>query len=175
MIMLLYWAESAVIGFFNLCKIIVIGKWAALAAGPFFLGHFGGFMAVHFLFLYTLFLRDPATDPEMSGSLSVVAQLFLGVWPALLALFVSHGFSFFHNFLGRGEYRGRSVKDQMGEPYSRIIFMHLVIIFGGGLSMILGDAAPVIMGVIVLKTVIDLRAHLKQRQKAEKAPDNPGR
>jgi hypothetical protein len=41
-VMVLYWAESAVIGFFNLCKIAVIGHWIALLAGPFFLGHFGG-------------------------------------------------------------------------------------------------------------------------------------
>ena len=50
-VMVLYWAESAIIGFFNLCKIAVIGRWFALLAGPFFLGHFGGFMAVHFLFI----------------------------------------------------------------------------------------------------------------------------
>ena len=167
MIMLLYWAESAIIGFFNLCKIIVIGKWAALAAGPFFLGHFGGFMAVHFLFLYSLFLQNPAEGVDMDGSLGVVAGLFLSLWPALLAMFLSHGFSFFHNFLGRREYEGRTVGDQMSEPYSRIIFMHLVIILGGGLAMALGDTQLVLMGVIVLKTVIDLRAHLKQRSNLE--------
>jgi hypothetical protein len=131
-------------------------------------------MAVHFLFLYTLFLRDPATDPEMSGSLTVVAQLFLGVWPALLALFVSHGFSFFHNFLGRGEYRGRSVKDQMGEPYSRIIFMHLVLILGGFMVLVLGGPTPVLLLVIAAKIWFDLRAHLKQRQQARTGDLRPG-
>ena len=43
-VMVIYWAESAVIGFFNLCKIVVIGRWSAVLAGPFFLGHFGGFL-----------------------------------------------------------------------------------------------------------------------------------
>jgi len=166
-VLLLYWAESAIIGFFNLAKIIVIGKWSALFAGPFFLGHFGGFMAGHFLFLYAFFLQDPAVDPAMAGNLSDVAAHLMILWPALLALFISHGYSFVHNFLGRREYIGRRVKDQMSEPYSRIIFMHLVIIFGGGLSLILGDTTLVLMGVIIVKTIVDLRAHLKQHQPRE--------
>ncbi|KAA1192010.1 hypothetical protein F0M18_10850 [Pseudohalioglobus sediminis] len=162
LVMLLYWAESAVIGFFNVCRMIVIGKWQALGAAPFFIAHFGGFMAVHFLFLYTFFLGGLTDESSGNPQLQEVAGLFIGLWPALLALFISHGYSFLHNFLGRREYVGRSIRQQMGEPYSRIIFMHLVIIFGGALSMILGQTAPVIMGVIVLKTWIDLRSHLKQ-------------
>jgi len=32
-VMVLYWAESAVIGFFNICKMAVIGGWTVLLAG----------------------------------------------------------------------------------------------------------------------------------------------
>ncbi|PLW68184.1 DUF6498-containing protein [Pseudohalioglobus lutimaris] len=169
LLMLLYWAESAVIGFFNICKITVIGRWMAPGAAIFFLGHFGGFMAIHFLFLHALFLQDTGNGGSMDASVKDVAVLFLGLWPALLALFISHGFSFFHNFIGRREYLQRTMRQQMSEPYSRIIFMHMVIIFGGALSMMLGEAAPVIMAVILLKTVVDLRAHLKQRDANSKA------
>ena len=167
-VMVLYWAESAVIGFFNLCKIAVIGRWAALFAGPFFLGHFGAFMAVHFLFIYTLFVKGPAGMDDAGGSLSEVAALFVALWPALLALFLSHAYSFFANFIGRREYRGRKVGDQMSEPYSRIVFMHLVLIFGGGLSLVLGQAEPVLILVIALKIVFDVRAHLKERRGRER-------
>ncbi|MCH7505777.1 MAG: hypothetical protein IIB78_01270 [Proteobacteria bacterium] len=162
-VMVLYWAESAVIGFFNLCKIAVIGHWMALLAGPFFVGHFGGFMSVHFLFIYSLFVKGPQGGNGSGGELADVAQLFVNLWPALAALFVSHAFSFFKNFLGRREYRGRTLKTQMTEPYSRIIFMHLVIIFGGGLTIILGELTPVLLMVIGLKIFFDVRAHLRQR------------
>ena len=138
-VMVLYWAESAVIGFFNLCKIAVIGHWMALLAGPFFVGHFGGFMSIHFLFIYTLFVKGVQGGNGSDGELADVAQLFVNLWPALAALFVSHAFSFLKNFLGRHEYRGRTLRYQMKEPYSRIIFMHLVLIFGGGLTIILGE------------------------------------
>jgi hypothetical protein len=162
-VMVLYWAESAIIGFYNLCKIVLIGRWFALLAGPFFLGHFGGFMAVHFLFVYTLFVQGPGTfGGETGGDLGEVWALFGDLWPALLALFLSHGYSFVTNFLGRQEYKRRTVNHQMGEPYGRIMFMHLVLIFGGFLVMLLGSPAPVLIAVIGLKIWFDLRAHIKQ-------------
>ena len=163
-VMVLYWAESAVVGFFNLCKMVVIGRWGALLAGPFFVGHFGGFMAVHFLFLYMLFVKGPQQGGDVSGGdLAEVAKMFIALWPALLALFVSHAYSFFTNFIGRKEYRGRQLNQQMSEPYSRIVFMHLVLIFGGGLTLMLGEATPVLIIVIGLKVFFDIRAHIKQR------------
>jgi hypothetical protein len=162
-VMVLYWAESAIIGFFNICKIAVIGRWSALLAAPFFAGHFGGFMAVHFLFVYGIFVEG-MQDGGSGGDLAEVAALFVALWPALLALFLSHGYSFFANFLGRREYRDRTVKDQMAEPYTRIVFMHLVLIFGGGLALILGGPTPVLLLVIGAKIWFDLRAHLKQRR-----------
>ena len=164
-VMVLYWAESAIIGFVNLWKIAIIGRWVVLLMGPFFVGHFGGFMAVHFLFLYTIFVK-PESGMVSGNDLADVTQLFVALSPALAALFISHAFSFYKNFLGRHEYRGRTLNQQMTEPYSRIIFMHLVLIFGGGLSMVLGNPAPVLILVIGLKIYFDVRAHLKQHSGA---------
>lgn len=165
-VMVLYWAESAIIGLFNIAKIAVTGRWAALFAGPFFAGHFGGFMAIHFLFIYTIFVEGlQGSGP--SGNLSNVADLFIGLWPALLALALSHGYSFFANFIGKKEYRVKTIKTLMSEPYSRIIFMHLVLIFGGGLAMVLGEPTIVILIVIALKIILDVRAHVKQRGSAK--------
>ena len=165
-VMVIYWAESAVIGFFNVCKIAVIGRWLALLAGPFFLGHFGGFMSIHFLFIYGLFIQGP--QDTSGGNLTEVARMFTDLWPALAMLFASHAISFFGNFLGRREYRGRTVQNQMSEPYSRIVFMHLVLIFGGGLTLVLGEPTPVLLAVIALKIWFDVKAHLKQRIRRKK-------
>jgi len=161
--MILYWSETAVTGFFNLCKIIVVGRWSALLFGPFFAGHFGGFMAIHFLFIYTIFVTGLHNAIHTEGDLDQVKQLFVALWPALFALFISHCYSFFHNFLGRREYVGRTVSYQMGEPYSRIVFMHLVLIFGGRLVMVLGLPVPVLLLVIGPEIFLDLKSHLKQR------------
>jgi len=165
-VLVLYWAESAVIGLFNICKIIMISKFGALFAVPFFIGHFGGFMAIHFLFIYTIFVKGIQGMNDTGNDLADVALLFIGLWPALAALFVSHAYSFYVNFLRRGEYRRRTVSNQMSEPYSRIIFMQLVLILGGGLAMILGQAEPVLIGVIALKIYFDVRAHIREHAPA---------
>ena len=161
-VMVLYWAESAVIGLFNICKIAVVGRWLALVAAPFFLSHFGAFMAVHFLFLYGFFIQGPGDGS--GGDLVDVLRVFTELWPVLVVLFVSHALSFFMNFLGRGEYRERTLENLMSEPYSRIVFMHLVLILGGGLTLILGESTPVLLLAIAAKTGIDVRAHLAQRK-----------
>ena len=163
-LMVLYWAESAIIGFFNLCKILVIGRWSGIFLGIFFLGHFGGFMAGHFLFIYTLFVEGLGEGSSSGGDLRAVAEMFTSLWPALLVLFLSHGYSFFANFLGRREYLQRTVKTQMSEPYGRIVLMHLVIIFGGALSMALGEATPALVLLIAAKTLVDVRAHRKEHR-----------
>lgn len=158
-VMVLYWAESAVIGIFNLAKMAVIGRWAALFTGVFFIAHFGAFMSVHFMFIYDIFVEGMQGPAELE--LQQVRAMFVSLWPALAALFVSHGISFLVNFLGRREYQGRTLGGQMGEPYGRIVLMHLVIIFGGGLSLVLGNPTPVLVMVILGKILLDVRAHLK--------------
>ena len=105
---------------------------------------------------------------DSGGELADVAQLFVNLWPALLALFISHAYSFFSNFLGRGEYRNRLTKDQMSEPYSRIVFMQLALVFGGGLSMILGQTELILIIVIGLKIYFDVKAHIKEHARGHK-------
>jgi hypothetical protein len=163
-VLVIYWAESGVIGFYNLCKILVIGGWPALFSGIFFISHFGGFMAIHFLFLYHIFIQG--IESSSTVKLEEVALLFTTLWPALAALFISHGISFILNFIGHQEYRNKTVGKQMHEPYQRIIFMHLVIIIGAFLTSIIGDSIVVLMFIIIAKVVVDVRAHVKERMLA---------
>lgn len=121
-------------------------------------------MAVHFLFIWSLFVKGVGDGTAAGGSLVEVGQMFSALWPALLALVFSHGFSFFTNFIGRREFLSRTIRTQMTEPYSRIVFMHLVLIFGGGLSLVLGESTPVLVLVIALKIAMDVRAHLKEHR-----------
>ncbi len=164
-VMVLFWAESAVIGFWNVIKLAIVAKWAAILVVPFFAGHFGGFMAGHFLFIYYFFVRGlTAAGPE-PGVWDALLELFVPLWPALAVLFISHGVSFFTNYLGRREYQGMDMKTQMGEPYKRIIVMHVTIIFGGGLTLILRTPAAALLLLIALKTATDLYAHRKEHSR----------
>lgn len=161
-LMLLFWAESAIIGIYNLLKMARVAGWTILFIGPFFIGHYGGFMVGHLLFIYTLFINglDGGTDVPLHA----VFADFVSMAPALVAFVFSHGVSYVHNFLGRQEYLGRDANAQMGQPYKRIVIMHVTIIFGGFLVMALGSALPALLLLISLKLGADLYAHLREHR-----------
>lgn len=162
-LMLLFWAESAIIGVYNLLKMARVAGWTILFLGPFFAGHYGGFMVGHLLFIYTLFINglDGGTDVPLHA----VMDDFIAMAPALFAFVISHGVSYTQNFLGRKEYLGRDANAQMGQPYKRIVIMHITIIFGGFLVMALGSALPALLLLIALKPGADLYAHLREHRK----------
>jgi hypothetical protein len=160
-VIVLFWAESAVIAFYTLLKMAVVGRWLAIPAGIFFLAHFGGFMAIHFLFIYELFVightgRAPGADDALAG-------VFAPLWPALLALFVSHGVSFVSNFLRRREHAGMTLGALMSAPYNRVVLMQLTLIFGGWILLLIRDPRPALALLIVLKVGADLYAHRRER------------
>ena len=170
-VMVLYWAESAVIGLYTVLKMCVVDKLGALFAVPFFLGHFGAFMVVHFAFVYALFIHPDGQVPRDVGAYDELRTIFLPLWPALAALVVSHGISFFLNFIGNREYVGSSTNALMATPYKRIIVMHLTVILGGWIVLVLGTPAPALLVLVVLKLIVDMRAHRREhRALAEKRP-----
>ena len=167
-VIVLFWAESAVIGFYTLLKMAVVGKWWALFAGAFFAGHFGGFMAIHFLFIYEMFVRGLHGRGSEPGAVEALTRLFTPLWPALLALFLSHGFSFGLNFLARREYRRATISSLMVAPYRRVTLMQVTLILGGWLVMALNDPMPALVLLIVLKVAADLYAHRGERRTGTK-------
>ena len=162
-VMVLFWAESAVIGFYTLLKIAVVAKWFAPFPGVFFMGHFGGFMAIHFMFIHMMFVRGMNAKAPDPSAIEALSQLFVPLWPALLALLVSHGVSFVLNFIGHREYEGATVQRLMMAPYGRIVVMQFTLILGGWVVMLLKDPMPALVLLVVIKVIADLRAHYGER------------
>lgn len=160
-VILLFWAESAVIAFYTLLKMAVVERWWAIFPGLFFLGHFGGFMSIHLLFIYELFFHASSSGV---GALEELARVFAPVQLALLGLLLSHGTSFAVNFVMHREYEGERVQRLMTAPYKRIVVMQLVLIFGGWMVMLLHDPAPALAMLIVFKIIADLRGHYAERK-----------
>ena len=161
-VMVLYWAESAVIAFYTVLKMFVVGKWLASFAAVFFVGHFGGFMAGHFFFVYGFFVRGVGAIGPEPALRDALLGIFGPLWPALIALVVSHGVSFAVNFLGQREYQGTTLSELMLTPYRRIVVMHLTVIFGGWLVMLLETPLPALILLVLLKTAADFRAHASE-------------
>ena len=174
-VMVLFWAESGIIGFYSLLRLCYVAGWTAVVLGPFFLAHFGGFMAGHFIFIYALFIQGVESDGTIAGGgeagvFETLTDVFVPLSPALVALFFSHGVSFFTNFLRRREYVGRNPSDQMKEPYKRVVVMHVTIIFGGWVILALGTPVWALILLLGLKTAVDLRAHRKEHSGDAAAP-----
>jgi hypothetical protein len=174
-ILLLYWLENGIIGFFNIFKIALArapssgGSGFTVNGRPvspsnkeiriiFFIFHYGLFWTVHGVFVFAFF------GPS-SGLFSGVG--LRGVAIAAAALFLSHGVSFVVNFLGKEEYLTVSPDKQMSEPYSRVVALHVTILVGGFFADSLGAPLAALILLVLLKTVIDLLAHLREHRKAE--------
>lgn len=185
-IVLLYWAENIIIGFYNVLKLAFVkvdhsrDHLGKLFFIPFFCVHFGGFTAAHGLFILLIFKKG--SGEFMSGNpwpcflvfiqmlVSVIKQVY-AIIPAemkyaLLGLFISHGISFVYNYFFKGEYERETIKSLMGMPYVRVVVLHVAVLVGGFLSMALGEPAAILLVLVVLKTVLDVNFHMREHRKS---------
>ena len=161
-VIILFWAESGVIAFYTALKMAMVGKLLAILAVPFFIGHFGGFMAGHFLLIYAFIVRGVGATEPAPGVQEALLGIFNPLWISLAVLFFSHGVSFFSNFIGRREYADTTMQALMTAPYNRIIVMQLALIFGGWIVMLMHSPVPALAVLVLLKTVMDFSAHRKE-------------
>jgi hypothetical protein len=176
-IIFLYWFENIVAGFYTVLKMghargdtatSVNTNLGQLKAKPaviqFFVIHYGMFTFVHGIFVVFV---------VASKSNFLINREYLALGVFFFALLLSHGFSFWSNYLGRKEYLQKAPADYFFKPYGRIILIHLVILipgFAGDILYQLGFAAeatelPVsatalIVVFVLFKIVIDLSMHL---------------
>jgi hypothetical protein len=179
-ILIVYWLENGIVGGFNVLKMLraeggddgVATSWTINgrpAAGmakaglvPFFIMHYGIFWVVHGVFVFTLPLFA-SFGPGGSG---------LGPGPdpwtialAIVALLISHGLSYWFNFIRSGEYKRTTAIGQMFAPYGRLVILHLTIIFGAILTVMTGAPAAAVAVLVVLKTALDLAFHLREHRR----------
>jgi hypothetical protein len=174
-IVVLYWTENLVIGFYNLLKMLLTGGWSALGTMLFFCLHYGGFCAIHGMFVLELtqFAGEISTQlPGASwpGPLVLIQKLLyfgeqiLDAAPpefglACIALLLSHGASFMLLFVGQREYRHSSVDKLMAAPYKRIAVLHVAVIIGGFMVVQLGQPLGLLLALVALKIGMDIMLH----------------
>jgi len=156
-ILYLYWAESAIIGFFNILKMTTAQGGEPpknkLFFTCFFMIHYGLFMFVHFVFL-TIVLLKAFKDQGFGGGLLSSIR-----W-ALILLFLSYGSSFLANYIGKGEYKSASEKVLLFQPYGRIVIMHLTIFLGTVIIWLSGPSVALLVLLVFFKMIADLVSHL---------------
>ncbi len=206
-VVLLYWAENLIVGFYNILKMVLAQPFTAeelkkltaetarqpsrrINAGlyhaskllyiPFFAWHYGAFAAGHGFAVLMMFGKGDAGFGQIIQNdhvwpcflvfiqllIIVIRGAYLAIPTnmkyALAALFASHGISFFFNYVCRGGYKTSRLDTLMAQPYSRVVVMHIAIIAGGFITMALGSPVGMLIMLIILKTIIDVKLHLRQ-------------
>jgi len=174
-LVLLYWLENVVVGAFNVAKLLLAQPrqpvyWLGKAfLVPFFLLHFGGFTYIHGVLVVALFGPKGAQPFDLLRAVPAAIRANQLGW-ALLSLVISHGLSFYWNYVKNGEYQRASLNALMSQPYGRVIVLHLTVLFGGWIVMLLGSPLPGLVMLVVIKTAADWRAHRAERHKFAALP-----
>ncbi len=167
-VLLLYWGESVVIGFYALLKLGVLARWWILLQGPYFVVPFG-FMMLCFL-VASLMIADESVRIDAGRYLPQdYAAIAWDLAPALAAFVISHGVSFCVNFLGRREYVGRSAGDLVIEPYRRVIPMLIMVLLAASFVTMFSGVRELMLVVVLIKLAFDVLAHLQERRRAAAA------
>jgi hypothetical protein len=196
-IVVLYWFENVVIGVVNLFKILssapvpddadangkplpeylrsdasaVFQHAAKFFLIPFFTIHYGMFCFVHGIFVFALLGEKSdalGAGSPISGMREMTGSLFQSdiKW-CVIAIIASHVFSFFHNYLGKGEFRKNTPSDLMHAPYGRIVVLHIAIILGAFAITAIGSSAGMLILLIIGKIIVDAKLHLRSHQKID--------
>ncbi len=170
MLIALYWLENIVTGIYTIARMRKAtgmprsqltanlrgnsGKpYAPERKGEFvsgFIIHYGLFTAVHGFLIFAFFQQS---------------QLhFIALLPGILSLFVSHGISYYVNFIETGEYQCTAPPDFFLHPYLRIIVLHLTIVLGAILVVAYHSRLIMLVILIFLKTAVDVMLHVKENR-----------
>jgi hypothetical protein len=176
----LYWSENLIIGVFTILKMIAVAPVGGWFASAFFLVHYGGFCAVHGMFVLMLALGEDMGGGLLDGEswplFLVFVQLLVGVVARVLeiapphwllvfaALGVSHGLSLLANFFYGGEYRQTTTKSLMAAPYKRIVILHVAIIVGAFGVAAVDSPLPLLVLLVAMKLVLDVWLHLREHR-----------
>lgn len=169
-LVLLYWLENLVVGGFNVAKLLLAqprqpAYWLGKAfLVPFFLVHFGGFTYIHGVLVMAFFGPKTAQPFDLLTTVPDAIRVNHLGW-GLLSLVVSHGLSFYWNYLKSGEYQRASLNALMAQPYGRVMVLHMTVLFGGWVVMLLGSPLFALVVLVALKTAADWRAHRTERRK----------
>ncbi|MEO9532313.1 MAG: DUF6498-containing protein [Crocinitomicaceae bacterium] len=172
-----YWLENFVIGFYNIFKLYKVDggnpedhyvtvngnkRYVPPIKTPFvifFILHFFAFWYIHGYFIQDQFnVHNLLYKTDYGYNFIKLLD-----WPTVIALtglFISHGVSYFKNFLRKKEYVGVAFSSQMWVPYKRIVIVHGIFWLVAMYSIHTTGSQPVLISFIIIgKILIDLKLY----------------
>jgi hypothetical protein len=176
-ILMLFWAENLVIGLFVIAKMLV-RLFAArdvpvVVLAPFFTVHYGAFCLGHGLMLLSWFgpphLKPPPNVPELIDfvwPLVRAVQQIPGLAWSLALLAAGQFVAFVAVYLFQGGFRATTAQRLMGEPYPRIVMLHVAMIFGAAIARKFGDPFIAVVLLILFKAGGEVAIYLRNARRA---------
>ncbi len=156
-VVLFYVIETFIIGLFNILKMLIsnCNGFLKFFLIPFFIIHYNLFIIVQIAFLHFLETNIGAQEINLRFLFNIDYLINIAF------IFASHGYSFYKNYIKKGEYKKASVVNLMFTPYKRIAIQHVTVL--AGVFLIINFNAPIIFMfvLIILKIIFDVRAHYK--------------
>ena len=191
-LVLLYWLENGIVGAITLLRILTarsvqrpkswkrpvppgLAMIAKAALSVFFTLHYGIFWTVHGVFVVGMFSGEGFGSTDTGDGMYAARSLLSepGMLAAAAALAASHGWSFIWNYLLQGERKRAIAQQQMLAPYPRVVVLHVFILASGLVIAAVGEPAAVLLLFVVMKTAVDLWAHVRQHRKARAGGASP--
>ena len=166
-----YFLETFIIGIFNVIRMFTISLYqsrnnkGSLVAGVFmilfFVIHFGIFYFVQLALILGSGSSIDTTFPVKGGFIPNPFLFFkytLGTEGRyiVLGIILFQLVAYIYMFLGRGEYRDKTMQHQMMEPYGRIFVQQFVVIIGGFFIIFTQNGLAFSILLILFKTILDL-------------------
>jgi hypothetical protein len=198
----LYWAETVVIFAINLFKMVICSPSRAMFARQFppirstedrerqlrrlpyihhgakvlFIPVYGVFWGVacliHGLIVFVFFGQTYTDDGAISLSAIRDRLTERVLLCELIAITLSHLFSFFFNYVGRNEFRRTFVGSSIGQPFQRVATLQIMVFVAAIATIATGGHAIALVLLVLGKTYVDLRQHLIERQRFAQQSEN---
>ena len=161
-IIVLYWAETLVLLFYQSIRNIAVSPLKGLLLSLRNSAHIIVFASGQFLMIWAFFIQKvfENSSPAVDESLTTVFNYFISIWPALVALVASHGYSLYLHFFKNPN--ASKVLLPVKPLFFRIGVMHATIILGVILVILTDGYWATLLLLMALKTLVDAIAHCKQ-------------
>lgn len=183
LIILTFWVESLIIGFYFTLKLIKYYKYKEQNKIPY--DFIGGFLLFFLIYSLCIFFLVNISDSQHNNiNLDKIYELsefqemifFFNIFKevnkplilTIILLIFSHGISYYTNFLIKEEYKGMNIdntkkfQDRYSNIYSRFIFIHILVLFGTGIILLFNSHYVLAIFFVLLKTLLDLFSHNRE-------------
>lgn len=157
-----YFLETIVIGFYHVLKMACARQkndskegYNKLGTILFFKVHYGGFVALQSIFLFGFVAITDDVNVEPFHVLSNYALIIQqeNMWLLIIALIISHGYTFLMVFIKEERFMEISPMEIMFAPYLRIFVQQFVVILSG-FFLFFQLASVAVFILIIIRTIV---------------------